>query len=166
MSAPELDQGNPMIRRLFVYGTLKRGQCRGSMWPRKPQRIETAFIRARLYDLGLYPAIRVDGLIDDHEARGVEDGLDWVEGELWTFAREDIPATIAELDEIEETNQPGVCNLYDHVMVRAFDAPNSHHSELALVYQYSCDDRLAHSRRLRPADGESSVAWPAASGKP
>jgi hypothetical protein len=78
----------------------------------------------------------------------------------------DIPATIAELDEIEETNQPGVCNLYDHVMVRAFDAPNSHHSELALVYQYSCDDRLAHSRRLRPADGESSVAWPAASGKP
>jgi gamma-glutamylcyclotransferase (GGCT)/AIG2-like uncharacterized protein YtfP len=165
MPAPEPASLNSMITHLFAYGTLKRGECRESMWPRKPQQIQTAYIRARLYDLGAYPAIRVDASEGNDLDQSADEGLDWVEGEIWTFSPTDIPVTIATLDEIEETNQPGVCNLYDHVLVRAHDRPNSDQSKLALVYQYSCDERLAHSRRLRPRDGGASVVWSAASGE-
>lgn len=157
MHGPEPQASEPVIVQLFVYGTLKRHECRGTMWPRKPQQVRVAYVQARLYDLGPYPSIRVDS-IDE-----TDDDLDWVEGEVWTFDPNDLPETIATLDEIEETNQPGVFNLYDHVLVRAFERPGPSHSVLALAYQYSCEHRLRHSRRLRPRDGESSVAWTAAS---
>jgi gamma-glutamylcyclotransferase (GGCT)/AIG2-like uncharacterized protein YtfP len=147
-----------MITDLFVYGTLKRGECRELMWPRKPIRVRDAFILAQLYDLGAYPAIRVDE--SDEAASGVEH-LDWVAGELWSFAPEDLLATLAVLDEIEQTNQRGYRNLYDHVLIRAFDRPNSRTSRLALVYQFSTWGRLDQSRRLRPRDGEVFVSWSA-----
>jgi len=149
-----------MITELFVYGTLKRGECRESMWPRKPLRIREAFIRARLYDLGPYPAIRVDVVEGDQED---DDALDWVGGELWSFERRDVPATLLVLDEIEATNQRGYRNLYDHVLVRAYDRPNSRKSRLALAYQYGSQSRLAHSRCLRPRGGDSFVIWSAGS---
>ena len=155
-----------MITELFVYGTLKRGECRESMWPRKPTRIREAFVRARLYDLGAYPAIRVDALSEDDDAN-VDDDLDWVAGEVWSFEPDAIDETIAALDEIEETNQPRTINLYDHVLVRVYDHPGSsshdggNGSTLALAYQYSDDRRLSHLRRVRPASGASFVGWSA-----
>ena len=155
-----------MITELFVYGTLKRGECRESMWPRKPTQIREAFVRARLYDLGAYPAIRVDALSVDDDAN-VDEDLDWVAGEVWSFEADAIDETITALDEIEETNQPGTINLYDHVLVRAYDHPGSsgdnggNESTLALAYQYSDDRRLSHLRRLRPASGASFVGWSA-----
>src|SRR5262249_38272795 len=72
---------------VFVYGTLKRGQSREKSWPRTPLSIEPATVRGQLYDLGPYP-----GLIE---------GSDIVAGELWTFAPQDMPPTVAVLDEIE-----------------------------------------------------------------
>jgi gamma-glutamylcyclotransferase (GGCT)/AIG2-like uncharacterized protein YtfP len=149
-----------MITDLFVYGTLKRGECRESLWPQKPVAIKAAYIRAQLYDLGAYPALRVDGV-------GVpgtwDDELDWVAGEVWSFDRDDVLATVAKLDEIEETNQPGFANLYDHVLARAYDQPGERNGEglgrLALVYQYSDANALVHSTRLRPRVGEGFVAW-------
>jgi gamma-glutamylcyclotransferase (GGCT)/AIG2-like uncharacterized protein YtfP len=162
-----------MITDLFVYGTLKRGECRESMWPRKPTRIREAFVRARLYDLGAYPAIRVDALSTEDDvqvdASRVDqcDDLDWVAGEVWSFESDVIDETLAALDEIEETNQPGTINLYDHVLVRAYDRPGSsghdggNASTLALAYQYSDDRRLSHLRRLRPTSGASFVGWSA-----
>lgn len=155
-----------MITELFVYGTLKRGECRESMWPRKPTRIREAFVRARLYDLGAYPAIRVDALSVDDDVN-VDDDLDWVAGEVWSFEPAAIDETIAALDEIEETNQPRTINLYDHVLVRAYERPGSsghesgNGSTLALAYQYSDDRRLSHLRRLRPSSGDSFVGWSA-----
>ena len=138
------------------------------MWPRKPTLIREAFVRARLYDLGAYPAIRVDALsLDDDAAVDQCDDLDWVAGEVWSFAPDAIDETIDALDEIEETNQPGTINLYDHVLVRAYDHPGSsghdggNNSSLALAYQYSDDRRLSHLRRLRPASGASFVIWSA-----
>lgn len=147
-----------IITELFVYGTLKRGQCRQSLWPRKPTRVSESFICGRLYDLGPYPAIRVDG-DDAMETHGFD--LDWIAGELWTFHRGDMPATLAVLDEIEQTNQPGRRNLYDHVLVRAYERPRSATSQLTLVYQYSDAYGLDHSLRVRPYFGEDVVSWPA-----
>ena len=157
-----MTRGNvTMITDLFVYGTLKRGECRESMWPRKPICIREGFILARLYDLGSYPAIRVDESGDPDDDLLRVDKLDWVRGELWSFSRKDVAPTIAILDEIEQTNQHGDCNLYDHVLVRVFDQPNSRRSQLALAYQFSSTLRLDHSRRLGPRDGEAFVCWSA-----
>ena len=145
-----------VITDLFVYGTLKRGECRESMWPRVPTHVRPGFIRGRLYDLGPYPAIRVE------EFAGEEDDLqdlDWVAGELWSFQVGDIAATIAVLDEIEQSNQRGYRNLYDQVLVRVHDRPRSRTSQLALAYQYSSPSRLDHSRRLRPGSGDTAVGW-------
>jgi gamma-glutamylcyclotransferase (GGCT)/AIG2-like uncharacterized protein YtfP len=140
---------DPLITDLFVYGTLKRGECRESLWPRKPLRVREAFVLAQLYDLGPYPAIRLDD----------ESDLDWIAGEVWSFNHEDALATIARLDEIEETNQRGYRNLYDQVLVRAYDRPGSRGSRLALAYQYSSAGRIDQASRLRPRDGDDFVAW-------
>jgi gamma-glutamylcyclotransferase (GGCT)/AIG2-like uncharacterized protein YtfP len=143
-----------MITDFFVYGTLKRGECRESMWPRKPLRIREGFVLARLYDLGDYPAIRVDTFEGDEP-------LDWVNGEVWSFDRSNFTTTLAALDEIEVTNQRGYRNLYDQVLVRVHDQPGSRSSRLALAYQYSSPGRLIHSRCLRPREDASFVFWSA-----
>ncbi len=76
------------VTAVFVYGTLKRGECRESCWPRAPLRVETAATKGQLYDLGPYPALCP--------------GEGSVAGEVWTFAPRDMPATRAALDEIED----------------------------------------------------------------
>lgn len=78
---------HPDLCRFFVYGTLKRGQCREKCWPHPPLRVDLAVIRATLYDLGAYPGI-VPG-----------DGL--VRGELWELRPEHLPETMRVLDEVE-----------------------------------------------------------------
>jgi gamma-glutamylcyclotransferase (GGCT)/AIG2-like uncharacterized protein YtfP len=79
---------------IFVYGTLKRGECRADCWPRDPLRIEPASTLGMLYDLGPYPALL--------------SGASLVLGEIWTFAPEDIAETLRVLDEIECFSQGGV----------------------------------------------------------
>ncbi len=149
-----------MICDFFVYGTLKRGQCRERMWPRQPIGVRHAFVLGRLYDLGPYPAIRFDGERSD---------LDWIRGEVWTIARPDFPETIAALDRIEQTNQPGHQNLYDQVIVRVHEVPEiSSPSGLALAYQYASCHSLDAKRLSPPPDaagvcGLRYVEWPAGS---
>jgi gamma-glutamylcyclotransferase (GGCT)/AIG2-like uncharacterized protein YtfP len=72
---------------VFAYGTLKQDQLRGSMWPKRPIRIEPAVVNGELWDLGSYP--------------GLCAGSDSVLGELWTFADRDIAKTLEVLDGIE-----------------------------------------------------------------
>ena len=72
---------------LFVYGTLKKDQLRGSLWPRKPICIRQAIVQGTLWDLGQYP--------------GLTTGQDWCLGEIWSIAAEDLDVTLAVLDEIE-----------------------------------------------------------------
>jgi len=146
---------------LFVYGTLKRGECRESMWPRQPSNIWVAYVRATLFDLGPYPAIRVE----ETEDAGATDELDWVRGEVWSFNENDLPETLSVLDEIEGTNQPGSYNLYDHVAVRCYDDIHCETFIGALAYQYSSSRNLRYSRRLHPHDGESFVYWSASTGR-
>lgn len=72
---------------IFVYGTLKKNQLRGSLWPRPPISVGPAVTLGALWDLGSYP--------------GLHPGSDWVLGELWVFAPNDIEETFRVLDEIE-----------------------------------------------------------------
>ena len=76
---------------LFVYGTLQRGEERAHFWPRPPLRVEPAFILARLYDLGPYPAI--------------VEGEERIRGELWMLAPDDVTVTLEVLDRVEGYNQ-------------------------------------------------------------
>jgi gamma-glutamylcyclotransferase (GGCT)/AIG2-like uncharacterized protein YtfP len=161
---------NAMICDFFVYGTLKRGECRETMWPRKPRSIRVGFVRGWLFDLGPYPAMwcAVDEPVeqDGAEQDGAEqDGLacDWIQGELWSFDQDDVAATIEELDQIEDTNQPHTPNLYDQILVRVYDRPlgndSQAKSELALAYQYSRLADVPPASRIFPASPDGIVAW-------
>jgi len=154
----------------FVYGTLKRGQCRESMWPRTPRSIRPAFVRGWLYDLGPYPAMWCgecgSGETQEPTSRGgISPGetppccCDWIAGEVWSIENCDFEATLKKLDEIESTNQPDLTNLYDQILVRAYAAPGDSPSVLALAYQYSRSCDLAEISRIRPGR-EPIVSWP------
>lgn len=142
------------VTDLFVYGTLKRGECRESMWPYPAVSVRTAYIQARLYDLGPYPAVRVDVELDDPQ------DWDWVQGELWQVSPTHYAETLQVLDDIEGTNQRGHRNLYDQVLVRVYDSPDSESHGLALVYQYSNAKRLGPVRRMHSPDPTNRiVCW-------
>jgi gamma-glutamylcyclotransferase (GGCT)/AIG2-like uncharacterized protein YtfP len=79
--------------RIFVYGTLKRGEVREKCWPHKPVSVEWATLGGELRDLGPYPALVA--------------GDDTVLGELWQIEPRDLLATLATLDEIEGFGQGG-----------------------------------------------------------
>lgn len=77
--------GGPRTR-IFVYGTLRRGGTRDvtRFYPGATF-VAEAFVRGRLYHLGDYPGLRLDG------------GAGWVRGDLLDVT----PAALAALDEWE-----------------------------------------------------------------
>ncbi|MFN7291863.1 MAG: gamma-glutamylcyclotransferase [Pirellula sp.] len=79
----------------FVYGTLKKKQLRGGMWPRQPASVVPGVVRARLFDLGPYPAAL--------------NGDVWLLGEIWQFQHLDLAETKRVLDQIEGY-EPGASN--------------------------------------------------------
>ena len=76
--------------RLFVYGTLRRGYTNryARLLDRSAQYLGTARIQGRLYDLGRYPGVHLQGGADE-----------WVTGDL--FRLRNAEAVLAELDEYE-----------------------------------------------------------------
>lgn len=156
----------PIVTNVFVYGTLKRGQCRETMWPRTPLSIRPGFVRGWLFDLGPYPAMWCGDCheLENDSPENDRCPCDWIEGEVWTLAKEDLSITIDELDEIESTNQPQTPNQYDQILVRAYDSPyqigQAPPSVLSLTYQFSDLRNLASSRRIHSSASSHSVAWP------
>jgi len=129
------------IPRIFVYGTLQRGECRERCWPHAPLRIDEATIRASLYDLGPYPAIG--------------EGQDLVCGELWEIEAAYLDETLRVLDQVEGYAQLGdnlyvrrlvVCRLDDGREVQAW------------TYFYGDAQRLTQFRPLSP-DATGLVRW-------
>ena len=156
----------PITTNVFVYGTLKRGQCRETMWPRAALSIRPGYVRGWLFDLGPYPAMWCADC-DELENESSENDLcqcDWIEGEVWTLAKEDMSITIEELDEIEETNQPQARNWYDQILVRVYKTPyqadQASSSVLALTYQFSARSNLPSSSRIHATASSNIVAWP------
>ena len=155
--------GNPetnidMILSIFVYGTLKRGQCRGAMWPVEPQEVSTVYTHGTLFDRQDYPAMT--------------SGTDRVAGERWDFRPEQIPRVLDVLDAIEGANQPGLPDLYRRVIVGTWElfqdaeaCPEKGRSRAAYTYHYCrepLDDgftRVVSDQSLGER-GISCVCWP------
>jgi gamma-glutamylcyclotransferase (GGCT)/AIG2-like uncharacterized protein YtfP len=75
------------IIHVFVYGTLKSGECRERCWPYRPMKIQPATLRASLYDLGPFPAIVA--------------GPDLMHGEVWELSPQHVQEALRVLDEVE-----------------------------------------------------------------
>ena len=134
-----------MNTAVFVYGTLKRGQCRSGLWPAEPLSIQAAWTRGTLFGRSDYPAMTA--------------GADRVLGELWSFIEDDVPRVITVLDQIEGTNQPGRADLYVRVQADTWDLQDRP-LKIANVYHYACDPIDHGFVRLQP-EGEQFVQWPA-----
>ncbi|KAA1259258.1 Gamma-L-glutamyl-butirosin B gamma-glutamyl cyclotransferase [Rubripirellula obstinata] len=153
--------------RFFVYGTLCRGNCRSKMWPHSPVSIQSAWVAGSLYDGPGYPAMR--------------QGDEKVQGEVWTFRDEHVPEVTRVLDGIEGTNQPGVPNLYDRIVIETFkvafrsakdaSAATFPKREATIVdlsnqslgtawtYHYATDPTLHGFTRIKPTDDAGMVYW-------
>ncbi len=75
--------------RVFVYGTLKKGESNARVWPRIPVNIRKGTVKAHLLDLGPFPGIIVK-----------DDGDD-VSGEVWEFDDGDNDVVLHTLDVFE-----------------------------------------------------------------
>jgi gamma-glutamylcyclotransferase (GGCT)/AIG2-like uncharacterized protein YtfP len=117
---------------IFVYGTLKRGEVRERTWPRVPLSVTEASVRGCLYDLGPYPAL-------------VEGG-DQVGGELWQFSVDDLPVTLAALDDVESYSG-GPDDLYRRVIV---ECETGSGIVRAWVYRYARERELSAAKRIEP----------------
>ena len=130
---------------VFVYGTLKRGQCREAMWPERPIRILEACVRGKLYNRSDYPAMTP--------------GQDCVMGEVWEFDDALMPVVLHTLDQIEGTNQPGFDNLYQRVIVEIMSL-DDHPLGRAYTYHYATDPESEGFERISPRIAGDYVAWP------
>ena len=126
---------------LFVYGTLKRSQCREQCWPHPPLRVDTATIQASLYDLGEYPAIIA--------------GTDLVLGEVWELRRKHMEDTLRVLDEIE-----GYRGCGDDLFVRQIVCCMLEDGRqlAAWAYFYGRREELAEASRI--TNETMTVRWP------
>ncbi len=135
------------LEHVFVYGTLKRGECREACWPRVAVSIEPAWVLGVLINLGPYPALLV--------------GNERVLGELWSFRPQDIAVVFEQLDRVEGTNQPGLPNEYDRVCVVATGQTLGEVS--ASTYRYANLQQAAKFTALAAShviDGQAYVKWP------
>lgn len=138
---------NSPLEHIFVYGTLKRGECREGCWPRIAANIRPAWTSGSLVDLGPYPALIA--------------GHDHVRGELWSFHPADVEAVLHRLDQVEVTDQPGLVNEYDRIRVTV--TLDDGQTESAYAYRFSEQQPLPAVRRLTPNmhfNGQAFVVWP------
>jgi gamma-glutamylcyclotransferase (GGCT)/AIG2-like uncharacterized protein YtfP len=129
---------------VFVYGTLKRGQCRENCWPHAPLAVTPAWTFGDLFARQDYPALMP--------------GDNRVEGELWEFLPEQMPRVLEVLDEIEGTEGNSPNDLYHRLDVEVKGTSGSRVSR-AHTYFYNRDARLDGFSRIDPVDGCQS--WPA-----
>ncbi|MCE2813977.1 MAG: gamma-glutamylcyclotransferase [Planctomycetaceae bacterium] len=135
------------ISSIFVYGTLKRDQLRGSMWPKRPRSIQPAIVLGQLWDLGSYPGLCL--------------GNDSILGELWTFDSKDIPATLDILDGIEGYDPSSASGLYLRKVIQV--RSNDEQTE-AFAYLIEDIGKWPRARRIFPwsdsPSGEQIALWP------
>ena len=137
----------------FVYGTLKRGQCRAKCWPLPALDIKVAWTFGQLYDLGPYPALLADG----------RPTADRVVGQLWTFRLTDFLVITSKLDQIEGTNQSNAPNEYDRVQLTVTILESGEQVK-AQCYVYAVANKLRRTARRVSAtlqQGQQQyVVWP------
>ena len=132
-----------VIVSMFVYGTLKRGQCRESLWPAEPNRVADSWIRGNLLCRFDYPALMP--------------GENRVRGELWTYDAETIGRVIEALDRIEGTHQNATLDLYHRHLVDVF-AGDGESEGRAYTYFYNRDPIAGQFTPMPLVDGNQ--IWP------
>jgi len=129
---------------VFVYGTLKQGECRASLWPVAPLEVQAAIVAAAIYDLGEYPCLLP--------------GEDPVAGELWRFAPEAMPQTLDTLDQIE--GYSGQANdLYHRVTITGRLSTGLTFEAWTYFYAHPAD--VLPAQRIDP-DPDGLCRWPSA----
>lgn len=121
----------------FVYGTLKRGECRQAAWPALPLSIEPGYVRGTLYDLGPYPALVA--------------GDDWILGEVWRFASASLDAVRATLDAIEVYGQPDEPDLYLRRPIDVYASPAGARRVVCETYFFADVAALRPDQRMVPS---------------
>lgn len=134
-----------VVSSYFVYGTLKRGQCRDHCWPTVPLSVRPVWARGQLFSRHDYPALIP--------------GNDKVLGELWDFQERDVADVITTLDRVEGTNQPGQPDLFRRDLISVFDFGDELVGQ-AFVYLY---DSRPESDGFTKVVGDS-IEWPNFSG--
>lgn len=130
------------IDAFFVYGTLKRGECRSQCWPCRPQSVQRAWTHGTLFSRSDYPA-----LVSGHDP---------VLGELWRFALGDVAAVIQVIDAIEGTGQTDEEDLYTREIVTVFGVDGGQLGR-AYTYCYAADPKQDGFVQVRRPPWE----WPA-----
>jgi gamma-glutamylcyclotransferase (GGCT)/AIG2-like uncharacterized protein YtfP len=131
-----------LVLGVFVYGTLKRGQCREHCWPVPPSKIFDGYVLGTLYGRSDYPALVA--------------GADRVIGELWCYDTA-LDRVVQVLDEIEETNQVGVPDLYKRAIVQVHSLDGNLIGP-AYTYHYAQDLKADGFSYHMPVEGWSR--WP------
>jgi gamma-glutamylcyclotransferase (GGCT)/AIG2-like uncharacterized protein YtfP len=131
----------PLLHAVFVYGTLKRGECRARYWPHPPICVDSATVRGRLYDLGPYPALG--------------QGDDVVRGEVWHLAPEHMAETLRVLDEVEGASQ--LKSAYYRRIVVACRLDDGSECQ-AWAYEFGDSNRLTAAQVVSP-DERGECRW-------
>ncbi|MCC9603600.1 gamma-glutamylcyclotransferase [Stieleria sp. JC731] len=136
------------ICQVFVYGTLKRGQCREKAWPAKPLSVDPAVVRAALFGRDDYPAMTT--------------GDNLVLGEVWSFLPEQMPVVMEVLDEIEGTSANSENDLYHRHLIEALIPHHGSGKRQVSAYTYFYNrDLILDGFQPQPLiDGVQS--WPTA----
>lgn len=129
----------------FVYGTLKRGQCREACWPAAPLQVQTGFVRGTLIDLVDYPALLP--------------GDDWIRGELWQIASQHVAETLRVLDEIEGFQPGRANNLYDRRSVDVYRSTDDS-KPLVTAHTYWYADPTVNATVIAPCEHHGCAEWP------
>ncbi|MEL6109484.1 MAG: gamma-glutamylcyclotransferase family protein [Planctomycetota bacterium] len=141
---PDLSIDDPMsdVGHVFVYGTLKRGECNERVWPCRPVRVEPAWILGALFESDAYPALC--------------EGSDRIEGELWSFTIHEMPAVLDSLDHLEGTTSNAPEDLYHRQVVDVTLVDGQ--SLKASTYFYNRDPIADGFTPVAPIDGR--CRWP------
>ena len=123
------------INHMFVYGTLKEGRpLDRSLFAETRKSVREAAITGKIYNLGSYPGIRLEG---DEE----------VHGEVHEFRAKDMATILSIMDSIEgyREGRDEKQNLYNRRSVTAVTKDG----EKVTVYVYEYGREIPEDRRLK-----------------
>ncbi len=126
------------MNKIFVYGTLKKGGKLSRNWPVDPVSIKNARVRASLYNMGWYPAIRSDPKSDDT-----------VSGEVWEFREEDMDRVLQVIDRVEGYRDRDD-DLYKRITVIAEYGEGA---DKVMAYEFANPIDETRFKKIEPVDG-------------